>query len=49
MPDVHAVLGRGVRLETPGGSRRFLGNQAQQHGFIARADGVDFDIIARIT
>ncbi|WP_433757494.1 substrate-binding domain-containing protein [Nocardia sp. CA-135398] len=49
VPDVHAALDRGVQLETPGGSRSFVGNQAQQHGYIALADGVDFDIIARIT
>ncbi|WP_330251983.1 hypothetical protein OG874_38665 [Nocardia sp. NBC_00565] len=49
VPEVHAVLDQGVLLETPGGTRGFLGNQAQQHGYIALADGVDFDIIAKIT
>ncbi|MFD0361659.1 substrate-binding domain-containing protein [Nocardia sp. GCM10030253] len=49
VPDIHAALENGVLLETPGGTRGFLGNQAIQHGYIARAAGVDFDIIDRIT
>ena len=49
VPDVHAALDQCVQLETPGGFRRFIGNQAQQYGYIALADDVDFDINARIT
>jgi urea transport system substrate-binding protein len=49
VPDIHAALEHGVLLETPGGTRGFLGNQAIQHGYIARAAGVDFEVIARIT
>lgn len=49
VPEIHAALDQGVLLETPGGTRGFFGNQAVQHGYIARANGVDFDILARIT
>ncbi|WP_328408770.1 hypothetical protein [Nocardia sp. NBC_00403] len=49
VPDIHAALENGVLLETPCGTRGFLGNQAIQHGYIARADGIDFDVVDRIT
>ncbi|WP_406235893.1 hypothetical protein [Nocardia sp. NBC_01009] len=49
VPDIHAALESGVLLETPGGTQGFLGNQAIQHGYIARADGIDFDVVDRTT
>ncbi|PXX66872.1 ABC-type branched-subunit amino acid transport system substrate-binding protein [Nocardia tenerifensis] len=49
VPDVLGAIDHGVLLETPGGPRAFQGNQAIQHGYIARANGVEFDIVARIT
>ncbi|MFI9506011.1 substrate-binding domain-containing protein [Nocardia sp. NPDC052566] len=49
VPEVLSTLDQGVLLETPGGTRGFRGNQAVQHGYIALANGVDFDIIAQIT
>lgn len=49
VPDVLGAIDHGVLLETPGGQRAFQGNQAIQHGYIARANGVRFDIVARIT
>ncbi|MFI9406176.1 substrate-binding domain-containing protein [Nocardia sp. NPDC052316] len=49
VPDVLGAIDHGVLLETPGGLRAFQGNQAIQHGYIARANGVEFDIVARIT
>ncbi|MEV6274195.1 substrate-binding domain-containing protein [Nocardia sp. NPDC051832] len=48
VPSIHRALLDGVRYETPGGVRGFRGNQVIQPGYIARANGVDFDIIARI-
>lgn len=45
---LHRVLATGIRFQTPAGPRGFFGNQAVQPGYIARADGVDFDIIDRI-
>ncbi|QIS08540.1 substrate-binding domain-containing protein [Nocardia arthritidis] len=49
VPEMHRALDQGVLLETPGGSRGFLGNQAVQPGYIALANGFEFDIIAQIT
>ncbi|MEV0298880.1 substrate-binding domain-containing protein [Nocardia sp. NPDC050710] len=48
VPRIHRALMDGVRFETPGGQRGFRGNQAIQPGYIARADGIDFDIIDRM-
>ncbi|MGK8521854.1 substrate-binding domain-containing protein [Nocardia asteroides] len=49
VPDILHALDHGLALETPSGIRGFRGNQAMQRGYLARADGVDFDIIARIS
>ncbi|MBF6223486.1 regulator, partial [Nocardia abscessus] len=38
----------GVRYQTPGGTRGFRGNQAVQTGYLARVNGVDFEIVDRI-
>ncbi|WP_194817133.1 substrate-binding domain-containing protein [Nocardia sp. XZ_19_385] len=48
VPSIHRALLDGVRYETPGGVRGFRGNQVIQPGYIARANGVDFEIIDRI-
>lgn len=49
VPAVLDAIDQGVVLETPGGLRSFRGNQAIQNGYLARADGVGFDIVDRIS
>lgn len=49
VPEILDALDHGLFLETPAGVRGFRGNQAIQRGYIARAKGVDFDIIDRIS
>ncbi|BCK52807.1 substrate-binding domain-containing protein [Nocardia wallacei] len=49
VPRIHAALTAGAVLETPSGECRFRGNQAVQSAQIARADGVDFRILGRIS
>ncbi|WP_330228228.1 substrate-binding domain-containing protein [Nocardia sp. NBC_00508] len=48
VPAILDALDQGLVLETPGGLLGFRGNQAIQHGYLARADGVGFDIVDRI-
>ncbi|MEV0763906.1 substrate-binding domain-containing protein [Nocardia sp. NPDC050435] len=48
LSDIQRALTTGVRYETPGGARGFRGNQVIQPGYLARADGVDFEILDRI-
>ncbi|MGW0248142.1 substrate-binding domain-containing protein [Nocardia goodfellowii] len=48
VPSIHRALLDGVRYQIPGGTRGFRGNQVIQPGYIARANGVGFDIIDRI-
>lgn len=48
VPEILAAIERGVLIETPSGTRGFRGNQAIQQGYIARADGVAFEILDRI-
>ncbi|MBB5913172.1 ABC-type branched-subunit amino acid transport system substrate-binding protein [Nocardia transvalensis] len=49
VPRIHAVLRDGAVLSTPSGERSFRDNQAVQSAQIARARGVDFDILGRIS
>ncbi|WP_280315743.1 substrate-binding domain-containing protein [Nocardia abscessus] len=49
VPEILDALDHGLILETPSGIRSFRGNQAIQHGYLARAQGVDFDIVDRIS
>ncbi|MEU2105392.1 substrate-binding domain-containing protein [Nocardia sp. NPDC019255] len=49
VPEILGALDHGLYLETPSGIRGFRGNQAIQHGYVARANGVDFEIINRIS
>ncbi|MEV0250351.1 substrate-binding domain-containing protein [Nocardia sp. NPDC050712] len=48
VPRLQRALLDDLRYETPGGARCFHGNQVIQPGYIARAAGVDFEIIGRI-
>ncbi|WP_280193193.1 ABC transporter substrate-binding protein [Nocardia farcinica] len=48
VPRLHRALLDGVRYQTPGGTRGFRGNQAVQTGYLARVNGVDFEIVDRI-
>ncbi|RDI47300.1 substrate-binding domain-containing protein [Nocardia mexicana] len=48
VPRMHAALTGGAVLTTPSGERSFRGNQAVQSARIARADGVDLQILGRI-
>ncbi|MEV6772852.1 substrate-binding domain-containing protein [Nocardia sp. NPDC051030] len=45
---VHAAVAEGAILETPSGEIGFAGNQVVRPGYIARADGVEFEILDRI-
>ncbi|WP_246349974.1 hypothetical protein [Nocardia barduliensis] len=49
VPEILHALDHGLILEMPSGIRGFRGNQALQHGYLARAEGVDFHIIDRIS
>lgn len=49
VPETLDALDHGLSLETPSGIRGFRGNQAIQHGYVARANGVDFEIVDRIS
>ncbi|WP_067841967.1 substrate-binding domain-containing protein [Nocardia lijiangensis] len=48
VPSLQGALDDGVHFQTPGGPRGFVGNQAIQPGYLARAEGVEFEIIDRI-
>ncbi|QLY31580.1 substrate-binding domain-containing protein [Nocardia huaxiensis] len=46
---VHAAVDNGAILETPSGAIGFDGNQVVLPGYIARAEGVGFEILDRIS
>ncbi|MFC9892716.1 substrate-binding domain-containing protein [Nocardia sp. NPDC127579] len=48
VPSIQRALRDGVGYEIPGGIRHFRGNQVIQPSYIARADGVDFELLGRI-
>ncbi|MFC9968278.1 substrate-binding domain-containing protein [Nocardia ignorata] len=48
VPTVQARLAEGLAVDGPATRRGFLGNQAVGPTHLARADGVDFDIIDRL-
>ncbi|GAB4582867.1 substrate-binding domain-containing protein [Nocardia sp. IFM 10818] len=48
VPQVHAAVNEGTTLETPSGGIGFDGNQVVRPTYIARAEGVEFDILDRI-
>lgn len=49
VPSIQRALATGVRYETPSGPRGFAGNQAVQPGYLARAEGVEFVLLDRIS